>query len=124
MFAKIGFQICWGKRRKVSEGLHKQNGQNIHVSALELDEKWAFSPKQKPVQPHEEGNQGGNLLLTWLLRKAAIRPAFRQPDPAVRRSLPGPLPNTDHAGSSSVTCEEDQTSPGRTEGCKWKSVPF
>ena len=115
MFAKIGFQIWLRCAEKFSEGLHKQNGQNIQVSALELDDQWAFSPKQKPVQSHEEGNQGGNLLLTWLLREAEIQPSFRQPDPAVRRSLPGPLPNTDHAGSSSVTCEEDQTSPGRTE---------
>jgi len=45
MFAKIGFQIWLRCAEKFSEGLHKQNGQNIQVSALELDEKWAFSPK-------------------------------------------------------------------------------
>ena len=94
MFAKIGFQIWLRCAEKFSEGLHKQNGQNIQVSALELDEKWAFSPKQKPVQPHEEGNQGGNLLLTWLLRnlirlcEGVARGRFRTPIMQVPHQLP------------------------------------
>ncbi|MAE17891.1 hypothetical protein CMK12_02955 [Candidatus Poribacteria bacterium] len=50
-----------GESGKVSEGLHKQNLQNVQVSALELDEKWAFKQKNRSLfNPMTSRNQVGN----------------------------------------------------------------